>query len=92
MPKPRKSFKTVKLKLTVEHYRKLPSLTANQGGWQTPYQYLAQYVRPDGDGYVTRARESDIEKLKEYAQRPDDGTYEKTAFEILQLNGIDANV
>lgn len=92
MPKPRmKSYKTVELKLTAEHYEKLPSLTANQGGWQTPYQYLAQTVKKVGDGYIARARESDVKKLKEFALSPKDGTYEKTALEILELNGIDPN-
>lgn len=67
MPEPRKSFKTIELRLTAEHYAKLPSLTANAGGWQTPYQYMAQTVRPLDDGYVARARESDIKKLQEYA-------------------------
>jgi len=91
MPKPRKSFKTIELRLAVEHYKKLPSLTKNTGGWQTPFQYMAQSVKQVPDGYVARARESDIEKLKEFARNAQDGTWEKTALEILELNGINPN-
>lgn len=89
MPKPTKSFRTIELKLTAEHYEKLPSLTKNTGGWQTPFQYMAQTVKSVSDGYVARARESDIKKLKEFALKSEDGTWEKTALEILELNGID---
>jgi hypothetical protein len=92
MPKPTRTYKTIELKLTAEHYKKLPSLTANTGGWQAPYQYMAQTVKQHGDGYVARVKESDLKKLKEYALNAKDGTWEKTALEILELNDINPNV
>jgi hypothetical protein len=89
MPKPTKTFKTQQLKLTAEQVAKLPTLTANQGGWQTPYQYMAQTVKKVGDEYVAGVRDSDLEKLKEFALKASDGTWERTALEILKHNGID---
>jgi hypothetical protein len=89
MPKPSKKTQTHLIQVPKEVAADLPSLTANQGGWQTPYQYMAQTLKLNEDGgYVARVRASDLEQLKEFALTPDAGTYERRALQILEYNGI----
>ena len=52
---------------------------------------MAQTVRLVGDEYVARVRDADLQKLKEFALKASDGTWERTALEILQHNAIDLN-
>lgn len=89
MPKPKASYPTIELKIPPDLVDQIRGVTSTPGTWQRPFQRIATSMKKVGNDYVGRVRGEDLQKMKEWAQDPRDGSYERWAAEILELNGID---
>lgn len=91
MVKP-KSYQTFTLKLTAELRARLPGLASKeQGGYEVAFARFDHAAKPDGDGgFVIQVSAEDLARLKKWAARPDDGTWQKWARDALAHNDIPA--
>jgi hypothetical protein len=90
MPKPKASYQTTQLKIPADLVEQIRAVTSTPGTWQRPFQRIAQSMKKIGDDYVGRVRDEDLQKMKEWALDPGNGSYERWSADILELNGIAA--
>ena len=79
--------KATQLVLSEEQHAKLPSLAVGQGGYQTVFARIRDNVKKVNGNLVATVYTNDLEKLREWAQRPDEGTWQDWARSVLTKNG-----
>jgi hypothetical protein len=90
MPKPkgRTLGKLVVLTITKKQYADIASCTIGRGGSQNLYRRLHGAVQVRDEDLILPVYDTDLEGLKREARRVKTGTWQNTARDVLQSNGI----
>lgn len=93
MPKPKMKTlgKLVELKITEKQRDDIAGCRTGQGGRQGLYRRLYDAITPRDGGLILPVydgSDADLEGLKKEARRKKTGTWQDTARDVLQSNGI----
>lgn len=91
-PKSRTRGRAVKLGMTHEHYKLAKdygTVKQTPGGYQSAFAEITRLTRKEGGGFVTVIYDDDLTRLKTWAAREDNGSYQRWARDVLEANGIE---
>lgn len=90
MPKPkvRTLGKLTELTITEKQYADIASCTSGRGGTQNLYRRLHSAVKVRDGRLILPVYDTDLEGLKKEARRVKTGTWQDTARDVLQSNGL----
>lgn len=89
MPKPINKGKITRLILSPEQRAEIEAISQKlTGGYQHTYARVDASVRTVDGKLVAHVNAGDMERLREYAARPDEGTWQKCARDVLRANGL----
>ena len=80
--------KATQLVLTKEQHEKLPALAVGRGGYQTVFAKIYDSVKIVNGNPTAAVYTNELDKLKDWAQRPDEGSWQDWARSVLTANGL----
>ena len=87
MSKP-KNYETHALRLTQDLRHRIAALQSSGDEYQAAYAKIESDIRPAGSEFVVRVSEADITRIKYWAQRPDESSWQQWARDVLAHNRI----
>jgi len=87
-----KTYQTYHLKLTAELRARLPELTGGSGGYQSTFDRLGGNIKSVNSEFVLTIAEEDLKRLKKWALRADNGSWQEWARDVLKHNSMQASV